>query len=944
MSTNTQLVLIDGNNFLYRAYYSTARSALSNSRGEPTGATKVYISMIQKLEKTYPKAQMAVVFDAHGPCFRHELYSEYKATRKPMPDELRAQVENIKKIITAMGLPLITVEGVEADDVLGTYARLGSEAGMDVYLATGDKDLAAMVNEHVFIVNTMDDSVMDREGVIAKFGVPPELISDFLALKGDSADNIPGMQGIGDKSATALLNSIGSIEDIAANLDRVKDLNFRGSKTFAENFIKQQDNVKLSKILTTIKTDVKVPVKPQEIRRGKVDHKTLLDIYTSCEFTKLINSEKAFLEKEALGDSGDLFSANGENTFNNSAENEESSDQKTSRTVDRKKKFIAVTVNSETTLKMLAAELRASEKPVFYPLRTVINAVNSRLTGLGIRTVNCDFYIPLGHSYLGVPVQLNPTDVFSVLAEIVNNGGKEITAYDIKDLMHTLDGYGINIEMPYQDVLNELHDLDSAMETELPKAAEILLDQKLSDEQELCTVTIQGSKRKQKIPMEEVEIDTCAAFTSQHLDAVQQLHEFISTKLRLIPENERAYLTQELPLIKVLYKMECNGFYLDHNEFSKQSITLNQKLKDVRDSIIMLAGEEFNINSTREVSHILYEKLGIDCPKKTPTGQPSTSEETLSLIAEDYEIARLILNYRALTKLINTYVDKLPGMVDGATGRIHGMFNQAGTSTGRLSSSDPNLQNIPVRTPEGRAIRAGFAAKPGYKILAADYSQIELRLMAHIADEQNMIRSFNAHEDIHASTASQIHNTPLSEVTPEMRRSAKAINFGLIYGMNRFGLAKRLNISNDVAKNYIDSYFAKYPGVKTYMAAIKESVHENGYVTTISGRRLNFNAIKTATKMAVSGIERAAINAPMQGSAAEIIKTAMIKIDEWIKNLPENSIRMLLQVHDELIFEIKDEFVEEYGRIISEIMTTVIKLKIPLEVSVGVGQNWSEAH
>lgn len=938
MATNSQLVLIDGNNFLYRAYYSTARSGLTNSKGEPTGATKVYISMIQKLEKSYPNALIAVVFDSHGPCFRHELFPDYKGTRKPMPDDLRAQVDTIKKIITAMGIPLISVPCVEADDVLGTYAKLGSESGMDVFLATGDKDLAAMVNEHVFIVNTMDDTVMDRDGVIAKFGVPPELISDYLALKGDTADNIPGMTGIGDKSATALLNSIGSIEKIAANLDEVKNLNFRGSKTFAENFIKHQENVRLSKILTTIKTDVDVPLKPSELVRQKTDHKTLLEIYTACEFTKLIATEKACIANEA---NGDLFSTQQESTNSEDAVTDNHSSENINLS---QKKHIRVTVSSENTLKMLIAELKISDSPVLYPLRTWINAVNSCLTGLAIRTINCDFYIPLGHTYLGAPAQLEYSEVFSALSPVINNGQKEIISYDIKDLMHTLDKYGIEITMPYQDIMNELHSFNSAADTDLSKASEIFLGQSLDDEQELCSVAVPSGKRKQKILLAEVEVERAAEFAFKHLEAIQNLHQIIGQKLNEMPENKQAYLVQELPLIKVLYKMENNGFYLDNNEFSKQSLSLNQKLREVKDNILMLAGEDFNINSTKEVSYILYDKLGIDCPKKTPTGQPSTSEETLSLIAENYEIARLILNYRALAKLINTYVDKLPALVDASTGRIHGLFHQTGTSTGRLSSSDPNLQNIPVRTPEGRAVRAGFAAKPGYKIVAADYSQIELRLMAHIANEHNMIRSFNAHEDIHRSTAAQIHNISLDDVTSDMRRSAKAINFGLIYGMNRFGLAKQLNISNDVAKNYIDNYFAKYPGVKTYMAEIKKSVHENGYVSTISGRKLNFDAIHTASKMALSGIERAAINAPMQGSAAEIIKSAMIRIDEWMSKLPDDNIKMLLQVHDELIFEVKAEFVEEYSRIISEIMSSVIKLEIPLEVSVGVGQNWSEAH
>lgn len=950
MKQNQQLVLIDGNNFLYRAYYSTVRASLTNSKGQPTGATKVYINMIKKLEKKYPEAVFAVVFDAHGPCFRHELYAEYKGTRKPMPDDLRAQVDTIKNIITAMGLPIISVKGVEADDVLGSYAVKAAGDGYQVYLATGDKDLASMVNDSIFIVNTMDDTVLDRDGVIEKFGVPPELISDFLALKGDTADNIPGMTGIGDKSATMLLNSLGNIHNIEQHLDEVKNLSFRGAKTFADNFRKQIDNIRLSLILTTIKTDVDLPYPLQELRKKNADHRKLLEIYTECEFKDLIKLEKQQMENEQkhqsdTGIQSDLFSPPAMNE--NTDRMESSPDRKT----NLQNQKIPVTVLAESSLTLLVKEMSVSSQLFIYPLKIWENVISSKLVGLAVETANCSFYIPVGHYYLNCPSTIPATVIFDTIGSYLSDSSKEIIAYNVKELMHILDSYGIILRQPFHDVMLEAHSLNSALTLDIPSLATQFLETNVEDEYALTTIyeTVTGrngkeNRKKKKIPLFEVEINQAADFCRSVVSAINRLHNTIFSKLQQMPENFKSYCEIELPLVEVLYSMEKNGFYLDRNEFSNQSKILNAKLDETQKNIWLIANKEFNINSPKEVATVLYDHLGIECPKKTPTGQPSTSEEVLSEIAENYEIARLILDYRALAKLINTYVDKLPEIINSETHRIHGVFHQEGTSTGRLSSSDPNLQNIPVRTPEGRAIRAGFAAPDGYKIVAADYSQIELRLMAHIAHEQNMINAFNHHSDIHASTAAQIHNVPIENVTPEMRRSAKAINFGLMYGMNTFGLAKRLNISRETANIYITSYFNRFPGVKQYMADIKKSVHESGYVTTILGQKLNFEAIKTAPKMAVSGIERAAINAPMQGSAAEIIKMAMIKIAKWIDEQPAGSIKMLLQVHDELIFEIKDEFVEKYSKIISEIMSSVIKLDIPLEVSVGIGKNWSEAH
>lgn len=917
MTEKARLVLVDGNNFLYRAYYSTMRAGMTNGKGVPTGATRVFVAMIRKIEKGYPGAEIAVVFDARGPCFRHEIYPAYKATRKPMPDDLRAQEGTVREIVEAMGIPIVVVPGVEADDVLATLAKRAAGRGVTVYIATGDKDLAVMVGDDIFILNTMDDSVLDRAGVREKFGVPPELISDFLALRGDAADNIPGMTGVGDKSAAALLNAFGGIDGIAANLGRVKELNFRGAGTFAEKFLRERDAVELSRRLTAVRTDVPLPVPPEELVRKPADHARLLRIFTECEFAGFAAAEKAAL---AAGASPAPEREKAPGPGNGGR--------------------IEVIANGPGALGMLAAELKATARPVIFHL----GERDGPPVGLAVRTARCDFYLPFGHEGLASGTRPSLSDAVAALGGFFADGEKEFVGYDVKTLMHALDAAGGRLPVRYQDVMLKAHCADSAAATDLKTLARLFLDLDAGDDDALTAVRSESGKVTGRIPLAETDPREAAAFAFGRLDAISRLDARLDAILAGMPENRAAYAAQELPLVRVLFAMEKNGFYLDRDEFARQSAFLNRRLEETRASVWRLAGREFNVNSTAEIADVLYGGLGIRCPKKTPTGRPSTSEETLGLLAGDYEIARRILDYRFLAKLIGTYVDKLPRLADPATGRIHGLFHQDGTVTGRLSSSDPNLQNIPVRTPEGRAVRAGFAAEKGYLIVSADYSQIELRLMAHIAGEKNMQRAFREGLDIHRSTAALIHDVPLAEVTPEMRGAAKAINFGLMYGMNRFGLAKQLHIPPAVAALWIDSYFRRYPGVRTYMEETKEKAHRLGYVTTVSGRRLNFAGIRTAPKAAVAGMERAAINAPMQGSAAEIIKLAMIAIHDWISALPEGRIRMLSQVHDELIFEVREEFAEEYAARISAIMSSVMQLDIPLEVSAGIGKNWSEAH
>ncbi len=907
---NVQRILIDGNNFLYRAYYATERAHLTNSAGQPTGAIKTYVNMLYSLQHSYPEVPIAVIFDAKVPCFRKQIYPDYKANRKPMPEDLRAQVDLVYDIIKSMGLPLIVVEGVEADDVLASYAKEAERLGYHILVATGDKDLAAIVSEHVQLLDTMKNVTLDCAGVKAKYGVPPHLITDLLALKGDTVDNIPGMAGVGDKTATVLLNDIGGIEQIQQNLDKVAKLKFRGSGTFAQKFKEQEANILISKALATLKTDVALPIPLAKMQNAPADHQHLLEIYRLCDFKSLIALEEQVLTV---------------------------SPPPTTSTVEQQ------VVTDLSALQHTLATLQTAEQLALY--MHVDTNHNHDLVGIGLASPTLSVYVPIAHN------AVDNNDSLLLMPEVLQVGSagvqsigtwlqsltKPVICFDAKSVHHIFAKHQASFCAQVEDVLLEAHMLNATQKHTL---------ESLISEYSAQDITLQvANNTPKKIAYASLSIANTSTYVQAITSFLITVHTELHNTLAQEPNMLKAYHELELPLIDVLYRMEEHGIRIDTNELAKQALLTKQQLDAVQKDIFMFAGEEFNLDSPAETSRILFENLHIPpIGKKSASGAYSTNNEVLVELADKYAIALHIQEYRSLRKFLTTYIEKLPKFVDGITSRVHTTFHQDGTSTGRLSSSDPGLQNIPVRLSADRDIRKSFIAPEGYVVMSADYSQIELRLMAHIANEQHMIKAFNDDLDIHNATASEMYNIPLEQVTPQLRRSAKAINFGLIYGMSVHGLAKNLHIERTEAKKHVEAYFAQYPGVKTYMEKIDAFVTEHGYVTTLGGRKLYFADVKRSGHNLTEYIKRAAINAPMQGSAAEIIKIAMLKVQQWIDTLPQDHIFMILQVHDELVFEVRKEFADEYAQKISQIMSSVLSLQVPLKVGISYGQNWSEAH
>lgn len=940
------LILVDGNNFLYRAFHATFRAGLHNSRGEPTGAAMTFINMLNRLCREYPKIPLAIVFDAKGKCFRHELFKEYKANRKPMPDDLRVQVPWVEEIIAAAGWPIIRVSGVEADDVLGSYAAMARAQGKKILIASGDKDLAALVGASVQIVDTMKNEVLDRQAVIDKFGVPPELIRDFLALKGDSADNIPGMSGIGDVAASCLLNNIGDLDTIKDNLEKVASLSFRGAKKFAEKFKEQEEVVMLSRKLATIKTDVELPTTIDSFPLPQPNHQKLLELYKRFEFKELAKQEEKNL---SANPSLEASTAKDETLLDNKSSTlEKSSTALANANLEVKSSILeadfipagkAQIVTTLDQLKQLCTDILAYQEFAFFCFDTGIHFMEYSLVGMAFLVNKKAFYIPLTHSEFEMPGQLERNFVLETLQPIFMDATLKKVTFDSKKTYHILKRYNQKILGVLEDVLLESHLLDSNKPHTLAELATLDLSYTYKNELDIC------GKGANAIPLSEAPAQDVLGLAGDVVSVVQGLHQKYIALINQDMALATLYYGQELPLARILYRVEENGVNLDVAEFARQEHALKQRMEQTEQKIYTVAGRSFNISSPAQVGQVLFGDLGMPCKKKSAGGKPSTSEEVLTELAESYEVPRLILEFRAMKKLLTTYIEKLPKLINPTTGRLHGGFNQDGTVTGRLSSSDPNLQNIPVRTEDGRMVRTGFAAKEGFVILAADYSQIELRILAHMADETNMQKAFAEGSDIHAVTAAQMHGLEVSEVTPELRRSAKAINFGLIYGMSTFGLAKQLHIENQVAKNYIASYFSQYPKVQGYMNSIKESAHQNGYVTTFSGRKIYVKDINSPQAMVRQAAERAAINAPIQGSAAEVIKLAMIAVDAWIQRETEaGTIAMIMQVHDELVFEVRADLAATYAKAIEDIMEHAVELKVKLEVGVGIGSNWGEAH
>jgi len=910
MTQTPPLILIDGSSYLYRAFFASQQADLRTSNGEPTGAIRVVTNMLRSLLKQYPDSIVAVVFDAKGKSFRNDMYAEYKAHRPPMPDDLRSQIEPIHQIITAMGLPLLVIDGVEADDVIGTLARQATESQIETLISTGDKDMAQLVSEHVTLMDTMKDQLTDRQGVIDKFGVPPELIVDYLALMGDSSDNIPGMAGVGDKTAVAVLQGVGSIDTIAAYPERVAELSFRGAKTFAAKFKEQEAMVRLSQQLATIKTDVELPLSLAELRRHKVQKEALLALYRQFEFKNLVQ------ELESLSEAA----------------------VETITPVDVTTQYD--TILTEVDLTRWLEKLQQVELFAFDIETNSLDYIQAQVVGLSFAVAPGEAaYLPLAHDYLGAPEQLDREQTLAILKPLLEDPTRLKVGQHLKFDRNVLRNHGIHLQGIAFDTMLESYVLNST-------ASRHNMDDLAKKYLNYTTQTFEdvAGKGVKQLTFNQVELEKAAFYAAEDADITLRLHQTLWPQVEKEPALKALLLEMELPLAEVLSDMERTGALIDPFLLQNQSQQIEVRLAELEAQAHEIAGGPFNLSSPKQLGEVLFEKLQLPVIKKTPKGAPSTAEEVLQELAYDYPLPKLLLEHRSLSKLKSTYTDKLPLMIAQSTGRVHTSYHQAVTATGRLSSTDPNLQNIPVRTEEGRRIRQAFVADQGYKIVAADYSQIELRIMAHLSEDEGLLRAFAQGQDIHRATAAEIMGIEPDAVTSEQRRNAKAINFGLIYGMSAFGLAKQLGIPRHEAQRYMDRYFERYPGVLTYMERTRQQAEQAGYVETLFGRRLYLPDIKAKNMGLRKAAERAAINAPMQGTAADIIKRAMIKLAEWIKGCDTDSIRMVMQVHDELVFEVREEKLDAYLPVIRQYMMDAASLKVPLDVGIGVGDNWDQAH
>ena len=924
MPNNTPIILIDGSSYLYRAFF--ACPPLTNAKGEPTGAIFGVINMIRSLINQYNPTHIAVVFDAKGGSFRNEIYSEYKATREAMPENLRPQIEPIHTILKAMGLPLLCIEGVEADDVIGTLARQAERENLDVLISTGDKDMAQLVSDKITLINTMNNAVLDPKGVMDKFGVPPEKIIDYLALRGDSSDNIPGVPGVGEKTAQSLLTEFTSVKDIYARLDDIEKLSIRGAKSLKQKLIDNQNEAELSYLLATIKTDVKLDFTNEQLLITDIDVNKLVELFAYYGFHRWQKELIAgtFLKQQKNGIVGESLSL--------------LADQQHSVTAQKKETDYQCILTHEQ-LDDWVIKLTNSKQFAFDTETDNVDHVHAKLVGISLSVEPYQAaYIPLAHQYLGVPEQLPLTEVLAKLKPVLENPEIKKIAQNAKFDYSILANYGIKVSGIAFDTMLESYVLNSTERHDMDSMANRYLNHKTITYDELTKVD------KKKVTIDAIEVEKTTQYAAEDADITLQLHEKLWPELEKDQKLTKLFTDIEMPLAIVLAEMERTGVLVDAKQLNDYSNELAKQLIEIEAQLQSLAGEKFNPASPKQIQAILFDKHNLPVLKKTPKGDPSTSEEVLSELANEYELPRMILFYRGLAKLKNTYTDKLPLMISPIDQRIHTNYNQIGTITGRLSSNDPNLQNIPVRNEEGRRIRQAFIAPKGCKIISADYSQIELRIMAHLSQDESLLNAFAHDKDIHRVTAGEILGKAESEVTNEERRRAKAVNFGLIYGMSAFGLSKQINIPRKEAQFYIDRYFERYPGVQQYMEQTRQLAAEQGYVETLSGRRLYLPKIRSTNGIEKRGAERAAINAPMQGTAADIIKTAMIKMSEWIKNQSADNIKMVMQVHDELVFEVKDAFVEQYCTEIKKIMENCYQLSVPLKVDVGIGNNWDEAH
>lgn len=925
-SKKPPFILVDGSSYLFRAFHGLP--PLTNSKGQDTGAIYGVVNMLKSLIKQYNPTHMAVIFDAKGKTFRDDIYKEYKANRPPMPEELRSQIEPLHAIIRAMGLPVIVESGVEADDVIGTLAHHATAKGIDTLISTGDKDMAQLVNKHVTLINTMTNQLMDIEGVNTKFGIPPELIIDFLALKGDKVDNIPGVPGVGDKSAQALLNGIGGIEAIYQNLDKIAELSFRGSKTMAAKMQEHEEQARLSYTLATISIDLELDYDVEELIPEQPNNEQLRDLFAEYEFKRWHSEVSALL-------SGDVTPVSSDNEASESSDN--TNDSTSSVEIDKSQ---YETVLDEASFNAWLEQLKSAELFAFDTETTSLNYMDAEVVGVSFCIEpGKAAYVPVAHDYPDAPSQLSREFVLNALKPILESNEIIKVGQHIKYDKNVLANYDIILNGIGFDTMLESYVLNStAQRHDMDSLALAYLGHKTIHFEEIA------GKGAKQLTFNQIGLEEAGPYAAEDADITLRLHQVIWDKLKDIDPLKRLLIDVEVPLACVLSRMEQEGVLIDSQRLRQQSQDLATRITELEKDVHEEAGEPFNLGSTKQLQHILFEKMSLPIIKKTPKGAPSTSEDVLQELALEYSLPQKIMEYRGLTKLKNTYTDKLPKMINHRTGRVHTSYHQAVTATGRLSSTDPNLQNIPIRNEEGRRVRQAFVPREGNKIVAADYSQIELRIMAHLSGDKGLLDAFAHGKDIHKATAAEVFGVSLEEVTTEQRRSAKAINFGLIYGMSAFGLSKQLNIPRNEAQKYMDLYFERYPGVLEYMDTTREGAKEKGYVETVFGRRLYLPDIKASNGARRKGAERAAINAPMQGTAADIIKMAMIKVDDWITKNASEDVTMMMQVHDELVFEIKEEKLDEYVATIKALMENAAALNVPLVVEAGVGENWDEAH
>jgi len=918
------LVLVDGSSYLYRAFH--ALPPLTTSKGLPTGAVKGVLNMLKSLRKQYPDSPFAVVFDAKGGTFRDEMFAEYKANRPSMPDDMRVQIEPLHQSVMALGFPLLCVEGVEADDVIGTLARSSAAADRPVIISTGDKDMAQLVDGHITLVNTMTGSALDVEGVKEKFGVAPEQIIDYLALMGDSSDNIPGVPGIGPKTASGLLVGVnGGLTELYAQLDIVPTLPIRGAKTLPAKLEEHKEMAFLSYQLATIKIDVPLDIGLDDLQMDKPDHDKLAELYTLLEFKSWFEENQRDAKRSGQEVSAPVI--------------EEAA-------VETELKY--TTILTQADFDLWLKKLNDATLIAFDTETTGIDAQQAQLVGLSFAVqANEAAYIPLTHSYMGVPDQLDRDTVLRALKPILEDPNKlkvgQHAKFDMNILANCAIGgdqsCGITVRGIAFDTMLESYVLDStATRHDMDSLALKYLNHTTTSFQDIA------GKGAKQLTFDQISLELAGPYAAEDADVTLRLHQALHEKLNAIPSLSKVLSEIEMPLVPVLARIERQGALVDANLLGIQSVELGDKMVALEREAFAIAGEEFNLGSPKQLGVILYEKLGLPILSKTAKGQASTAEAVLAELAEqDYPLPKVLMQYRSMSKLKSTYTDRLPEQINPRTGRIHTSYHQAVAATGRLSSSDPNLQNIPIRTAEGRRIRQAFIAPKGYKLLAADYSQIELRIMAHLAKDEGLLHAFRNDLDVHKATAAEVFGVDLAEVTTDQRRSAKAINFGLIYGMSAFGLAKQIGVDRKQSQAYIDRYFARYPGVLDYMERTRAQAAEQGFVETLFGRRLYLPEINAKNPALRKGAERTAINAPMQGTAADIIKKAMVAVDNWLTSSGLDA-KVILQVHDELVLEVREDLVDQVREEIRAHMADAAKLDVPLLVEVGVGNNWDEAH